>query len=162
MGWGTLNLLVSASAAILAAGFLLFFFDAIRSYYSGDPAGPNPWGAGTLEWATASPPPDYNFARIPVVVGANPLWDSGEHLPVATGLRVGRRELLVSTVAEGRPEARETSPRNTLWPFFAALATTLMLISSIFSPWAVVWGSVPIAVTLIGWFWPKGTPEDDA
>jgi len=35
-----------------------------------------------------------------------------------------------------------------------------MLISSIFSPWAVVWGSVPIAVALIGWFWPKGAPED--
>jgi cytochrome c oxidase subunit 1 len=46
-----------------------------------------------------------------------------------------------------------------LW---AAIATTVMLIWSIFSPWAVVWGSIPIAITLIGWFWPKGTPEDES
>jgi len=26
----------------------------------------------------------------------------------------------------------------------------------------VVWGTIPVAVTLIGWFWPRGTPEDDA
>jgi hypothetical protein len=26
----------------------------------------------------------------------------------------------------------------------------------------VIWGTIPIAVTLIGWFWPKGVPEDDA
>jgi len=26
----------------------------------------------------------------------------------------------------------------------------------------VVWGSLPILVTLIGWFWPKATPEDEA
>jgi cytochrome c oxidase subunit 1 len=37
-----------------------------------------------------------------------------------------------------------------------------MLIWSIFSPWAVVWGSIPIAATLIGWFWPKGDPEEEA
>jgi cytochrome c oxidase subunit 1 len=37
-----------------------------------------------------------------------------------------------------------------------------MLIWSIFSPWAVVWGSIPPAIALIGWFWPKGTPEDES
>jgi hypothetical protein len=64
-------------------------------------------------------------------------------------------------VAEALPEARESSPRNSIWPLWAALATTLMLIWSMFSPWAVVWGSIPIAVTLTGWFWPKGVPEDE-
>lgn len=29
-------------------------------------------------------------------------------------------------------------------------------------PWAVIWGAIPIVVTLIGWFWPKGDPEDEA
>jgi cytochrome c oxidase subunit 1 len=37
-----------------------------------------------------------------------------------------------------------------------------MLIASIFTPWAMVWGAVPLAATLIGWFWPKGTPEDES
>jgi hypothetical protein len=29
-----------------------------------------------------------------------------------------------------------------------------MFIGTVFTPWALIWGSVPIAVTLIGWFWP--------
>jgi cytochrome c oxidase subunit I+III len=35
-----------------------------------------------------------------------------------------------------------------------------LFIGSIFTPWAVVWGSIPVAVALIGWFWPK-TIEDE-
>jgi cytochrome c oxidase subunit 1 len=162
MQWGSTNLFVSLSACVLALGFLLFFYDAIRSARKGPPAGDNPWDAGTLEWATTSPPPDYNFAYIPVVTSAYPLWDEREALPVATGLRLDRREIVVSTVGDARPEARESSPRNSIWPFWTAIATSIMLIFSVFSPWAVIWGSVPIAVALIGWFWPKGVPEDDA
>jgi cytochrome c oxidase subunit 1 len=162
MGWEPINLFVSASAGLLALGFLLFFVDALRSLRHGEPAGDNPWQAPTLEWATTSPPPDYNFAHIPVVHGSNPLWEDPEVLPVAEGLRVDRRELLITSVNEARPEARESSPRNSIWPFLAAVATGAMLIYSIFNPWAVVWGSIPIFITLVGWFWPKGTPEDDA
>jgi len=160
--WQGLNMFVSLSAAILVAGFLLFFFDALRSLRSGATADADPWGAPTLEWATASPPPAYNFARIPVVSGSNPLWERPDALPVATGLRTDRRELIVSSVAEGRPEARESSPRNSIWPFLAAIATTVMLVGSIFTPWAVVWGAIPIGITLVGWFWPGGTPEDES
>jgi cytochrome c oxidase subunit I+III len=162
MPWHGLNLFVSVSSLILVAGFLLFFFDSIRSARRGLPAGDNPWDAPTLEWATSSPPPSFNFAYIPVVKAANPLWEQPDVLAVAGGLRVNSRELIISTVAAAEPEARETSPRNSIWPFLAALATTVMLISSIFTPWAVVWGSIPLAVALVGWFWPKGTPEDES
>src|SRR5581483_8251672 len=97
--WHGLNLFVSVSSAILIAGFVLFFFDAIRSAWSGPPAGANPWNASTLEWATSSPPPSYNFARIPVVNGPNPQWEQPEALLVASGLRVDRRELVVTSMA---------------------------------------------------------------
>jgi cytochrome c oxidase subunit 1 len=160
--WSGLNLFVSLSSVILALGFLLFFIDAVRSARRGVPAGNNPWGAPSLEWATTSPPPAYNFARIPVVTGPSPLWEEREALPVATGLRVDRRELVITSVADAVPEARDSSPQDSIWPFWAALATSAMLIGSIFTPWAVVWGSIPVAITLIGWFWPKGTPEDEA
>ncbi len=162
MGWGGLNLFVSLSSAVLVLGFLLFFVDLLRSARHGAPAGPNPWRAATLEWATASPPPAYNFARIPVVEAADPLWHEAETLPVAEGLRVDRRELLVSSVREARPQARESSPQDSIWPLVTALATTILLIWSIFSPWGAVWGSIPVGVALIGWFWPKGTAEDDS
>ncbi|RUM22838.1 cytochrome c oxidase subunit I [Rhizobium phaseoli] len=160
--WAGLNLFVSLSAVILAAGFLIFFIDAVRSFKFGPLAGPNPWNASTLEWATSSPPPPYNFRHIPVVRSAAPLWADGETLPVATGLRLDRREVIVSSVMAAEPEAREAMPANSIWPFLAAIATTIMLIGSIFTPWAVIWGAIPIAITLTGWFWPKQTPEDES
>ncbi|MBA1144750.1 cytochrome c oxidase subunit I [Mesorhizobium neociceri] len=162
MPWSGLNMFISLSAIILAAGFLLFFIDAIRSARSGAVATANPWGASTLEWATASPPPPYNFARLPVVDSREPLWTEPAELRVAAGLGVDRRELLITSVAEAVPEARESSVGNSIWPLLAALATTVALVWSIFSPWAVVWGSIPVAVSLIGWFWPKGVPEDES
>jgi hypothetical protein len=162
MPWYGLNMFISLSAVILATGFLLFFIDALRSARSGIPALSNPWGASTLEWATSSPPPPYNFARLPVVSSLEPLSDDPKMLVVASGLRVDRRELLVSSVVEAIPEARESSSGDSIWPLWAAIATTATLIWSIFTPWAVVWGSIPVAIALIGWFWPKGTPEDES
>ena len=70
--------------------------------------------------------------------------------------------MLITSVVEARAEARESSVGNSIWPLLAALATSAMLIWSIFTPWAVVWGSIPIAIALIGWFWPKGDPEDES
>jgi hypothetical protein len=68
----------------------------------------------------------------------------------------------VTSVSEARPETRETSPEPSVWPLVAALATTGLFIGSIFTPWAVVYGTPPLALALIGWFWPKGTPEEEA
>jgi cytochrome c oxidase subunit 1 len=160
--WAGLNLFVSLSSVILASGFLVFFVDAIRSLRSGYSAGPNPWGASTLEWATSSPPPSFNFRRIPVVSSREPISPDQRDLPTAAGLRTDRRELLVTSVTEALPETRESSPRDSVWPFWSAVATSIMLIWSIFSPWAVIWGSIPIAIALVGWFWPKGTAEDES
>ena len=43
----------------------------------------------------------------------------------------------------------------------AALATAIGFVASIYTPWAVAWGSALVSIFLIGWFWPKGTPEDE-
>ncbi len=162
MGWSGLNLFVSLSSLVLAAGFLLFLIDAFRSARRGEPAADNPWNAGTLEWATSSPPPAYNFARLPVVRSAEPLWDTPGELAVATGLHIDRRELIVGTVGGAVPEACESSPPNSIWPFWTAVATALMLAASIFTPWAMVWGAIPVGIAVVGWFWPKATPEEEA
>ncbi|MGD8863900.1 MAG: hypothetical protein PVI30_28050, partial [Myxococcales bacterium] len=47
----------------------------VVSLRRGEPAGDNPWGAWTLEWATASPPAPENFERVPPVRSRRPLWD---------------------------------------------------------------------------------------
>ena len=74
-GWAVWNMIVSSGAVFQAAGTLLFVYNLIWSYFKGPAAGPDPWDAWTLEWATASPPPSYNFAEIPSVESRRPLWD---------------------------------------------------------------------------------------
>jgi cytochrome c oxidase subunit 1 len=155
MGWNGLNLLASAGALIIAASVVLFVLNVIRSRRHGQAAGDNPWGASTLEWAIPSPPPAYGFAHIPVVQGREPLWQPATSPTHVTGLSHEDRELLVTTLLDARPDHRFTDPQPSIWPLVAAAAVTAMLIGSIFTPWAVVWGSAPVAVALIGWFWPK-------
>jgi cytochrome c oxidase subunit 1 len=83
------------------------------------------------------------------------LWDSKGELPVLTGLRVDDKEMLLTTVVAAAPDLREPVAEASLWPFIASCATAVLFVSSIFSPWAVVVGSVPAAIALIAWFWPK-------
>ncbi len=73
--WGTLNLASTIGAFILALSVLVFMWNIVVSLRSGKPAGNNPWDAWTLEWATTSPPPSYNFDQVPPVQGRRPLWD---------------------------------------------------------------------------------------
>jgi heme/copper-type cytochrome/quinol oxidase subunit 1 len=160
LGWGSLNLLSTIGAFVFALSFALLIWNVMQSLRRGEIAGDNPWGAGTLEWGTSSPPPAYNFVLQPYVTHREPVWANGHDQPVVTGLRVDRRELIGTSVTLAEPETREISANPSIWPFLAAVATTVMLIGSIFTPWAVVWGTPPIAFTLIGWFWPKGDPED--
>jgi cytochrome c oxidase subunit I+III len=156
MGWGNLNLLSTVGAAALAVGILLTLVNAVRSARSGVLAPPDPWGGGTLEWATESPPRPCNFPLIPVVHGRDPLWQGvpqgqPDHV---SGLAADVREVLLTTVADARPDSRAMFPVPSPWPFLAAVATTVFFIGSIFTPWAIVWGSIPVAITLVAWFWP--------
>jgi cytochrome c oxidase subunit 1 len=159
MGWDGMNLTATIGALLIALSVLVFMGNVAWSLRRGAVAGDNPWGASTLEWATSSPPPVYNFAHIPFVRSREPLWEEGEELPVVYGLRVDHREQLVTSTASAEPRVREPSPEPTIWPLLAAIATTILFIGSVFTPWAVVWGTIPLAVTLIGWFWPKGRPR---
>ena len=74
-GWAMLNMLISCGGFIQAIGTLLFVYNMIWSYFKGAVAGADPWDAWTLEWSTTSPPPSYNFAKIPTVESRRPLWD---------------------------------------------------------------------------------------
>jgi cytochrome c oxidase subunit 1 len=149
------NLLSTVGAFVVATSVALFVVNGLVSVYRGAIASPNPWEAASLEWATSSPPPVYNFAHIPVAESRTPLWDIDGELPVVTGLRVDEKELLLTTVVAATPDLREPVPEASLWPFIAAVAVAILFISSIFSPWAVPFGAIPCAIALIAWFWPK-------
>jgi cytochrome c oxidase subunit 1 len=149
------NLLSTVGAFVVGLAVVLFVVNGIVSLYRGVIAGPNPWGAPTLEWATSSPPPAYNFAHIPVVESNTPLWDSEGELPVVTGLRVDDKEMLLTTVVAATPDLREPVAEPSLWPFISAVAIGIVFVASIFSPWAIAFGLIPCAIALTAWFWPK-------
>ncbi len=74
-GWALWNQLSSLGALIQGPSYLIFVANLLISLKKGAPAGDDPWDAWTLEWATTSPPPPYNFETIPVVKSRRPLWD---------------------------------------------------------------------------------------
>jgi cytochrome c oxidase subunit 1 len=148
-------MLSSIGSAVVALAVLLFVVNMLASLRAGAIAGADPWDAPSLEWATASPPADYNFAHIPAVESRTPLWDAKDGLPVVHGLRVDERELILTSVISAAPDLREPSAVPSIWPFISALAVTVTFICSVFSPWALVFGLVPAGAALIAWFWPK-------
>ena len=74
-GWEIWNLIASIGVIFQAAGIACFAWNVIRSGIWGEPVGDDPWDAWTLEWATSSPPAEYNFEKLPVVRSSRPLWD---------------------------------------------------------------------------------------
>ena len=74
-GWETWNLVSSIGVSVQAIAILCFVWNVISSLRKGRTAGNDPWDAWTLEWATTSPPPEYNFATLPEVRSSRPLWD---------------------------------------------------------------------------------------
>jgi cytochrome c oxidase subunit 1 len=77
--WGTLNLLETIGAGIIALGVLTFLINVTVSLRRRVPAGDDPWLGHTLEWATSSPPPPMNFERpLPPIRSYAPLLDLRE------------------------------------------------------------------------------------
>ncbi|HEY3072258.1 MAG TPA: cytochrome c oxidase subunit I [Candidatus Limnocylindrales bacterium] len=74
-GWSELNLLASIGGFTIAASMLPFLWNVMLSLRNGEIAGDDPWEANTLEWATTSPPPPYNFDHLPEIRSERPLFD---------------------------------------------------------------------------------------
>jgi cytochrome c oxidase subunit 1 len=155
-GWGTLNLVSTIGAVGVALSVLLFIVNVAYSLRKGQRAPGNPWGASSLEWATPSPPPAYNFASLPVVSSREPLWaGNGQDPTHVMGLSVETREGLVTTVLDAKPDLRYDYPKPTIWPFVAAIAVWAWLLWSIFSTQGMLWGMIPPAIAFIFWYWPS-------
>jgi cytochrome c oxidase subunit 1 len=67
--FATLNAIISASSFIFGLSMLIWLYNMITSWRHGPRAEANPWRAHTIEWQVSSPPPVFNFDKVPTVVG---------------------------------------------------------------------------------------------
>ena len=143
LGWDAYNLSETIGAFILTAGLLLIFANLAYSRFRGAPAGPDPFFGGTLEWATTSPPPPYNFPVIPTVRSAYPNWDVEDRGADAARLERGElvfdegHETPASTVVDAVPDEIVEMPGESPWPLAVAVCTGLLFVMLLTRHYAV-------------------------
>jgi len=161
------NLISSVGSFLLAAGILITFVNWAWSLCRGAAAPNDPWGGDTLEWATSSPPPEYNFETVPTVRSLEPVWDQPElrdgAQPPEKGGRIllGGHLTLSTSMLDGRPRAVVAMPHATAWPLVATVGL-------LFEFWGVVFGAYLLAgagallfaASMVGWYWPKGETQE--
>ena len=141
-GWDLYNLLATYGTYLLAVATLVFVWNFVRSRTRGEIAGNDPWGAATLEWSIPSPPPEYNFAQLPVVTSRYPLWDLKDPRMTA-GIDHSQADEKVVTDSHAVPMHEETErhtakelgipmPLSTAKPAFVALMMVVMFSGLLF------------------------------
>src|SRR5260370_25134303 len=135
--WQPLLLVAEAGAIVIFCGILCQpaqLSVSIRTReHRLDLAG-DPWNGRTLEWATSSPPPAYNFATLPRVQSIDAFWD------------MKRRGVSPVDTAYETIEVPRNSPVGFLTPFFAVI-NGFALIWHIW--WLVILGLLAAAATLL-------------
>jgi cytochrome c oxidase subunit 1/cytochrome c oxidase subunit I+III len=166
LGWDRLNLTETIGSYILVLGLALTFFNCLRALTVGPKAPDNPWGGDSLEWATASPPEDYNFPVVPTVASLHPMWDEK-----TLESMVAHRDDPARTLAEGK-EALRTSdldgvyehplplPEESKLPVLTAAALLAVTCSLVLGQALVAAGFAGVtAVVLAVWYWPRPLDE---
>jgi cytochrome c oxidase subunit I len=173
LGWEIWNLLATLGMALTTLAFLVFVANILKSRRA-PAAEPNPWGAGTLEWATPLPVPNHNFTRFPAVRSRYPLWeqDSLKADDTAVRERVEQtadggsrmREVLITSEVDAEVEGMMNLPQQSQLPWITPLAIAISLAGVLFDIWwlAIVAGLGAAACALV-WAWPNHDydPIDD-
>ncbi|HLZ71223.1 MAG TPA: cytochrome c oxidase subunit I [Dehalococcoidia bacterium] len=126
-GWGFWNMVATIGAFTIALSILVFLINVFRSLRKEPDAGPDPWDARTLEWSIPSPPPEYNFATIPVVQARDPLW----HQKLLRRYRAPRAESIAEQQVEEEP-GHIHMPSPSYYPLITALGLPIMM-------YALIW-----------------------
>ncbi len=134
---GDINMIITVGAFFTAIGVLFFAWNVIKSRKGPAVAGPNPWGAASIEWATASPPAEHNFNNIPVINSREVLWDEPD-------------AVMEQTLGEVKRPIH--MPNSSYWPIFTAFGVVLasaLLMTGYW--WAPLFGFAWIALGILNW-----------
>jgi cytochrome c oxidase subunit 1/cytochrome c oxidase subunit I+III len=162
MGWGAYNLSETVGAFILSAGLLMIAANLAYSRFRGPAAGPDPFGGGTLEWATTSPPPRYNFPVIPVVRSAYPNWDREDREADRARLRRGElvfdegHETPAATVVDAVPDEVLEMPSESPWPLVLSVCTAGLFVMLLVRHYVVAGVfALLVLLALAAWHWKE-------
>jgi cytochrome c oxidase subunit 1/cytochrome c oxidase subunit I+III len=157
-GWDAYNLAETIGAFILTAGLLMIFANLAWSRFRGPPSGPDPFFGGTLEWATTSPPPHYNFAVIPTVSSPYPNWDREDRQEDVRRFERGflvlesGHETPASTVRDAYLDEVVDMPSESAVPITLAFVVTVMFIMLLIGHYVIAAVLLGIAaLVLAGW-----------
>jgi cytochrome c oxidase subunit 1 len=148
LGVTGLNQVSTVGAIGMAISVLLFVVNVFISLRNGERAGSDPWDGATLEWAIPSPPPVYNFARVPQVESRDAFWamkypdrlHDGSHVPAHA--EVGGHQGHVPDAGEPKAPPIIHMPSPSFFPFMTAMglviAATSLLTSMVMLPIGVL------------------------
>ena len=161
-GWGTLNMVSTVGAFMMALGVAVLVGNAAYSGLKGRPAGGNPWGAGTLEWGLGSPPLPHGPDQISGVTTREPLWEPDGLVDLPEPMRLDQldgdhREVLTTTIIDAQPRAIVTLPQHSLMPLCASLSIAVSLIGVLAETyWLSILGAIAVVISIGVWLWPGG------
>jgi cytochrome c oxidase subunit 1 len=144
-GWDFWNLVASLGSFVLGLSQLIFVYNFFSHFRTGKVAGPDPWDGATLEWATASPPAEYDFDRVPLVTSERPLFD----------IKYGD--------APRPPPGRDPHihiPPGSIWPIVMGAGITSifagLLAFEAIGPWVSIGGALVFLFAFFGWVFQPG------
>lgn len=153
-GWEIPNLLSSIGSVLLGFGLVTSVVAFVIALRRGEPAPADPWGGESLEWATPSPPPAYNFGGIPVVSDRSPLWVEPDGPQTVTGVdgedltvaHEGHHRALLTSVLDAADIETATMPGPSLSPLVLALGLTVLCTAVVTASWVL--GALATAIVV--------------
>jgi len=169
LGWEPYNLLSSIGVLVILLGIAVFIWNVARSFRRGEPAGANPWGGDTLEWAMPSPPAEHGWSILPIVRSRHPLWDQddlyqGEERLVrfVHGLSqwpLRWRAAVIVGTADARPQEVFRVANPSIWPLVAGCGLVLIFAAELAKlRWGLAVGAAIVTAAVIAWNWPQEAP----